>query len=144
MESQGKVQKIICVWETGLEFYYNNSAKDKQIISFRKHIESALSLNIPLIIHSRNAENETFNLINEYKDQNLKILMHCYTGSKIFAQKLLKFNTFFSASGIITFKNSKDLQNTFKEIPQDRLLVETDSPFLAPEPKRGKKMSHLI
>tara|TARA_B100000579_G_scaffold437657_1_gene468026 strand:+ start:136 stop:894 length:759 start_codon:yes stop_codon:yes gene_type:complete len=132
-------KKIIGVGETGLDFYYNNSAKDKQIISFRNHIESALSLNIPLIVHSRNAENETFNLINEYKDQNLKILMHCYTGSKIFAQKLLKFNTFFSASGIITFKNSKDLQNTFKEIPQDRLLVETDSPFLAPEPKRGKK-----
>ena len=65
--------------------------------------------------------------------------MHCYTGSKIFAQKLLKFNTFFSASGIITFKNSTELQKTFESIPNDRMLIETDSPFLAPVPMRGKK-----
>ena len=92
-----------------------------------------------MIIHSRDAEEETFDILNKYKDQKLKILMHCFTGSKKFAEKLLNFNTFFSASGIITFKNSLDLQEIFKFLPLDRILIETDSPFLAPVPKRGKK-----
>ena len=91
-----------------------------------------------MIIHSRNAEDETFNILNDYKDHNLKILMHCFTGSKKFAEKLLKLNSFFSASGIITFKNSLDLQETFKFLPLDKILIETDSPFLAPVPNRGK------
>ena len=94
---------------------------------------------MPLIVHSRNAEKETFEILNKFKDENLKILMHCFTGSKEFAEKLLKFNTFFSASGIITFKNATLLQNTFASLPLDKLLIETDSPFLAPEPNRGKK-----
>jgi TatD DNase family protein len=93
----------------------------------------------PIIIHSRNAENETFEILDEYKDKELKILMHCFTGSKEFANKLLRFNTIFSASGIITFKNSTELQETFKFLPLEKILIETDSPFLAPEPKRGKK-----
>ncbi len=130
--------KIIGVGETGLDFYYNNSAKEKQLASFKNHIEAAIKLKIPLIVHSRNAEVETFNLLNDYKDKEIKILMHCFTGSNNFAKKLLKFDTYFSASGIITFKNSIDLQNTFSEIPLDRLLIETDSPFLAPDPMRGK------
>jgi len=132
-------KKIIGVGETGLDFYYNNSAKEKQLASFKNHIEAAIKLKIPLIVHSRNAEVETFNLLNDYKDKEIKILMHCFTGSNNFAKKLLKFDTYFSASGIITFKNSIDLQNTFSEIPLDRLLIETDSPFLAPDPMRGKK-----
>ena len=132
-------KKIIGIGETGLDFFYNNSDKDKQLSSFKIHIEAALKTNVPLIIHSREAEEETFNILNEYKDQNLKILMHCFTGSKKFAKKLLEFNTFFSASGIITFKNSKELQETFKFLPSDKILIETDSPFLAPVPNRGKK-----
>jgi len=131
--------KIIGIGETGLDFYYNNSDKDVQIISFKEHIEASIKTNSPLIIHSRDAEDETFNILNNYKDQNLKILMHCFTGSKSFAEKLLTLNAFFSASGIITFKNSLDLQETFKFLPLDRILIETDSPFLAPVPKRGKK-----
>ena len=132
-------KKIIGIGETGLDFFYNNSDKDKQLSSFKIHIEAALKTNVPLIIHSREAEEETFNILNEYKDQNLKILMHCFTGSKKFAKKLLDFNTFFSASGIITFKNAKELQDTFKFLPSDKILIETDSPFLAPVPNRGKK-----
>ncbi len=131
--------KIIGVGETGLDFYYNNSDKKTQLISFLNHVEAALELDIPLIIHSRNAENETFEILNEYKDKNLKILMHCFTGSIEFAKKLMNFNSFFSASGIVTFKNSVNLQNTFKEIPLDKLLIETDSPFLSPVPMRGKQ-----
>jgi len=131
--------KIIGIGETGLDFYYNNSDRDDQIVSFKEHIEASLKTNTPLIIHSRDAEDETFNILNNYKDQNLKILMHCFTGSKDFAKKLLTLNAFFSASGIITFKNSLDLQETFKFLPLDKILIETDSPFLAPVPNRGKK-----
>ena len=131
--------KIIGIGETGLDFYYENSDKDDQITSFKEHIEASIKTNSPLIIHSREAENETFNILNEYKNQNLKILMHCFTGSKNFAKKLLSLNAFFSASGIITFKNSLELQETFKILPIDRILIETDSPFLAPVPNRGKK-----
>ena len=131
--------KIIGVGETGLDFYYNNSEKKKQISSFKKHIEASIESNVPLIVHSRNAEKETFDILNEYKDHNPKILMHCFTGSKEFSLKLLSLNSYFSASGIITFKNSVDLQETFKLLPLDKILIETDSPFLAPVPKRGKK-----
>ena len=134
-----KDQKIIGIGETGLDFYYNNSDKDKQIKSFIDHIEAAIKTSAPLIIHSRNAEEDTFKILNEYKSKNVKILMHCFTGSKDFAEKLLKLNAFFSASGIITFKNSVELQETFRFLPLDKILIETDSPFLAPVPNRGKK-----
>ena len=139
IEQANKYKKIVGVGETGLDFYYENSKKKDQIESFIKHIEASIELKYPLIVHSRNAENETFNILNNYKNTDIKILMHCFTGSKEFAKKLLNFNTFFSASGIITFKNSLDLQETFKYIPLEKLLIETDSPFLAPEPFRGKK-----
>tara|TARA_Y100000992_G_scaffold300776_1_gene270144 strand:- start:1059 stop:1817 length:759 start_codon:yes stop_codon:yes gene_type:complete len=132
-------QKIIGVGETGLDFYYNHSDKEDQLKSFEEHINASIKLNIPLIVHSRSAERETFDILKNYKEDNLKILMHCFTGSTNFAKKLLDLNAFFSASGIITFKNSLELQETFKIIPIHNLLIETDSPFLAPEPKRGKK-----
>ena len=132
-------QKIIGVGETGLDFFYNHSGKERQIESFKAHIEASIELKKPLIIHSRNAEEETFDILNSYKPEDLKILMHCFTGSLEFSKKLLSLGAFFSASGVITFKNSTDLQNTFKTIPLNKLLVETDSPFLAPVPLRGKK-----
>mgnify|MGYP001397769113 FL=1 len=134
-----KDKKIIGIGETGLDFYYNNSDRDKQIKSFIDHIEAAIKTSAPLIIHSRNAEEDTFKILDKYKSKNVKILMHCFTGSKQFAEKLLKLNAFFSASGIITFKNSGELQETFKFLPLDKILMETDSPFLTPVPNRGKK-----
>ncbi|WP_435149733.1 TatD family hydrolase [Candidatus Pelagibacter bacterium nBUS_32] len=139
VEKLNQNPKIIGIGETGLDFFYNNSKKDKQISSFKNHIEASIKANVPVIIHSRNAEDETFDILNSYKDKNLKILMHCFTGSKKFAEKLLTLNSFFSASGIITFKNSIDLQETFKFLPFDKILIETDSPYLAPVPNRGKK-----
>ena len=132
-------KKIIGIGETGLDFYYNNSDKKNQIQSFENHIEACLELKLPLIVHSRSAETDTFNILNNFKNTNLKILMHCFTGSKEFADKLLQLNCYFSASGIITFKNSSELRNTFSQIPIENLLIETDSPFLAPIPMRGKK-----
>ena len=134
-----KHKKIIGVGETGLDFYYENSKRNDQIDSFIKHIEASISLNYPVIVHSRNAETETFEILNDYKNKNIKILMHCFTGSKEFAKKLMNLNAYFSASGIITFKNSLDLQETFKLIDKNKILIETDSPFLAPIPMRGKK-----
>ena len=131
--------RIIGIGETGLDFFYNHSNKERQIDSFIHHIEASIDLKKPIIVHSRNAEIETYDILNSYKNDNLKILMHCFTGSFDFSKKLLSLNAFFSASGIITFKNSVELQNTFKTIPLDKLLIETDSPFLAPIPMRGKR-----
>jgi TatD DNase family protein len=139
IENLNQNSRIIGIGETGLDFYYNNSEKDRQITSFKEHIEASIETNTPLIIHSRDAEKETFEILNEYKNEKLKILMHCFAGSKEFSKKLMTLNSFFSASGIVTFKNSLDLQDTFKSIPIDNILIETDSPFLAPVPKRGKK-----
>ena len=131
--------RLIAVGETGLDFFYNHSLKKTQIESFKVHIEAAIELNIPIIVHSRNAEEETFNILNDYRFHKPKILMHCFTGSYNFFKNMEKLNSYFSASGIITFNNSLDLQKTFAKIPNNKLLVETDSPFLAPVPMRGKK-----
>ena len=139
IESIKKNPKLIGVGETGLDFYYNHSKKNKQIDSFKKHIEAAIEINLPIIVHSRNAEEETFNILNEYKKHKPKILMHCFTGTYKFYKKMEELDSYFSASGIITFNSSKDLQNTFSKIPNNKLLVETDSPFLTPVPMRGKK-----
>jgi len=132
-------KKIIAIGESGLDFYYNHGSKEKQISSFKSHIEAAINLNVPIIVHSRNAEKETFDILNEYKKSKPKILMHCFTGSTEFANKLLTLGSYFSASGIITFKKSSELRETFRLIPDDKLLIETDSPYLAPEPMRGRK-----
>ena len=134
-----KYEKIIGIGETGLDYYYNHSDKKIQKKSFIDHINAASQLNIPVIVHSRNAEIDTFDILkSEKKNSNLKILIHCFTGSKAFAKKLIDINCYISVSGIITFKNSTDLTDTISTIPIERLLVETDSPYLAPSPYRGK------
>ena len=139
IENIKKHPKIIGIGETGLDFYYNHSHKDEQIKSFKQHIEASIEVDLPIIVHSRSAEHQTFEILNEYKNQKPKVLMHCFTGSYDFFKKMEKLNSYFSASGIITFSNSVDLQKTFSKIPNNKLLVETDSPFLAPAPMRGKK-----
>ena len=139
IENVKKHPKLIGIGETGLDFYYNHSHKDEQIKSFKEHIEASIEVDLPIIVHSRSAEHQTFEILNEYKNQKPKVLMHCFTGSYEFFKKMEKLNSYFSASGIITFSNSLDLQKTFSKIPNNKLLVETDSPFLAPAPMRGKK-----
>jgi TatD DNase family protein len=139
LEIKKKHKKIIGIGETGLDFYYNHSDKKTQTSSFIEHIQAASELNIPIIVHSRNAEVETYEIIkSEKKNLNLKVLIHCFTGSKEFAKKLLDLNCYISVSGIITFKNSTELVETVSSIPIDKLLVETDSPYLSPMPHRGK------
>jgi len=132
-------KKIIGIGETGLDFYYNHSEKKDQIKSFEEHISSAQELNIPLIVHTRSAEIETLELLKrKKKEKDFKILIHCFTGSRNFAFKLLDLNAYISASGVVTFRKSQILANIFKEIPNEKILVETDSPYLSPEPLRGK------
>ena len=134
-----KYKKVIGIGETGLDFFYNYSDKKIQKKSFIEHIEAATQLNIPLIVHSRDAENDTYEILkSEKKNSNLKILMHCFTGSQNFANKLLDLGCYISVSGIITFQNSIELANTVSFIPIENLLVETDSPYLSPYPLRGK------
>ena len=139
LNSKKDNNKIIGIGETGLDFYYNFSEKNIQRKSFIEHINAALELNIPIIVHTREAENDTCEILkSENKNSNLKILIHCFTGSKSFVKKLLDLNCYISVSGIITFKNSTDLADTVSSIPIEKLLVETDSPYLAPLPHRGK------
>lgn len=136
---KNKHKKVIGIGETGLDFYYNHSDADIQKKSFIEHIKAASILNIPVIVHSRNAELETIDIIlSEMKNSKLKVLLHCFTGSKNFAKKLIDHNCYISVSGIITFKNSSELTDVISYIPLENLLVETDSPYLSPMPYRGK------
>ena len=139
LNKKREYKKVIGIGETGLDFYYNHSDKKTQKVSFIEHIHAASELNIPIIVHSRNAEIDTYEILkSEMKNSNLKVLMHCFTGSKNFANKLIDLNCYISVSGIITFKNSSELADTVSSIPIEKLLVETDSPFLSPLPHRGK------
>ena len=137
LELKGRNNKIIGIGETGLDYYYHNSDKVIQKKKFVEHIEAAIDLDLPIIVHSRDAENDTFDILKDFSTANPKILIHCFTGSSNFSKKLLDLGAYISLSGIITFKKSIELQKTVSLIPIDRLLIETDSPFLAPEPKRG-------
>jgi len=139
VETKKDNNKIIGVGETGLDFFYNHSDKSVQIKSFAQHIYAASELDIPIIVHTRNAEAETYDILkSESKNSKLKVLIHCFTGSKDFAKKMIDLNFYISISGIITFKKSTDLVDVVKYIPNENLLVETDSPYLAPIPFRGQ------
>tara|TARA_Y100000816_G_scaffold74110_1_gene49997 strand:+ start:381 stop:1163 length:783 start_codon:yes stop_codon:yes gene_type:complete len=134
-----KNKKTIAVGETGLDFYYNHSKRKDQITSFEKHIEIAIQQCLPLIIHSRDAEIETKEILYSYKNNlNLTGVIHCFTGSERFAKEMMDIGFYISFSGIITFKNSSHLRDIVSIIDRDKILVETDSPFLAPTPMRGK------
>lgn len=131
--------KIIGIGETGLDFYYNHSDKKIQQEIFIQHIHAASKLKVPVIVHSRNAEDITYKIISqEKKKYDVKVLIHCFTGSKDFAKKLIDINCAISVSGIITFKNTDKLAEAVSIIPLNNLLVETDSPYLSPLPHRGK------
>ena len=132
-------KKIIGIGETGLDFYYNHSEKKHQIACFEEHIFASQKNNLPIIVHTRSAEKETLEILKKnLKNKEFKFLIHCFTGSRDFAFNLLDLGAYISASGVVTFKKSKDLADTFKDIPNEKILVETDSPYLAPVPLRGK------
>ncbi len=131
---------FIGIGETGLDFYYDNKSRKMQIKSFTKHIKIARELDIPVIVHTRDADRETLKILkNEYCKGKFKCLIHCFTASKEFALEVLNMNFYISISGIITFKNAERLREVVHHIPLDKLLIETDSPYLAPVPNRGKR-----
>ena len=131
--------KVIGIGETGLDYFYNNSLKEDQIKSFENHIKLSQITNLPVIIHSRDAEEDIFNIVKKMNDEKpFSAVFHCFTGSSQLLEKLLHFDIYFSISGIVTFKNSDNLRETVKKIPMERILVETDSPYLSPVPMRGK------
>lgn len=132
--------KVIGIGETGLDFYYEHSPRDIQKESFRNHIAVSRDLSLPIIVHTRDAEKDTIEILSsEMKKNEFPGLIHCFSGSDDLAKASLDLGLYISISGIITFKNALDLREAVKKVPIERLLVETDAPFLAPVPMRGKK-----
>jgi TatD DNase family protein len=130
-------KKIIAFGETGLDYFYKRSEKNDQIISFEKHIEFSIAENVPVIIHTRDADDDTISIIKKYYKKT-NFLIHCFTGTLDFVKKLLDLNCIISFSGIITFKKSNNLRDVVKYVPLEKMLIETDSPYLSPDPFRGK------
>jgi TatD DNase family protein len=132
--------KVVGFGETGLDFYYDNSPRDIQEEAFRRHIRAALGAGLPLIVHTRDAETDTMRILREEGEgTGLTGVIHCFSSSRWLAEQALDFGFHISFSGIVTFKRSDDIRETAKSVPLDRLLVETDAPFLAPVPMRGRR-----
>jgi TatD DNase family protein len=137
--AQAAHPRVVAIGETGLDYYYDKSDREQQRASFRSHIAAARATGLPLIVHTRDAEEDTAAILAEEMGKGAYPgVIHCFTASADFARKALDLGLFISISGIVTFKNAKDLQETAAWLPADRLLIETDSPFLAPVPNRGK------
>ena len=135
-----KHKKVVGIGECGLDYYYDYSAKDNQIRLFKEHIKAAQETGLPWIIHTREADDDTISILDEmYKQKPFSGEIHCFSSSKELADFALSIGFYISASGIITFNKSGDLRDIFETIPNERLLVETDSPFLAPIPLRGHR-----
>ncbi len=132
--------KVVGIGETGLDYYYEHSPRLQQIANFRVHIEAARQTGLPLIVHTRDADDETIKVLREEMvAQPFTGLIHCFTGTKRLAEAALELGLYISVSGIATFKKSDALRAVLQDVPLDRLLVETDAPYLAPMPHRGKR-----
>lgn len=132
--------KVIGIGETGLDYYYEHAPREAQKAQFRAHIEAARRTRLPLIVHTREADDDTIDILSEEAEKGaFPGLIHCFTSSRRLAEASLDLGMSISISGIVTFKSARELQETVKLIPLDRLLVETDAPYLAPVPKRGKR-----
>ena len=134
-----KQDVVVAVGETGLDYFYSQDTKDVQMRSFVDHIKAANVVKKPLIIHTREAQQDTLNALRDNYERDTGAVLHCFTESLEMAQAAMEMGIYISISGIVTFKSARDLQNTVKQIPLDKLLIETDSPWLAPVPFRGKK-----
>jgi TatD DNase family protein len=133
-------EKVIGIGETGLDYFYENSKRDIQIKSLYKHIEVSRKTNLPLIIHARDADDDIIEILTtEYKKKKFTGVIHCFTASQKLADAALSIGFYISFSGIITFKNAENIRKSCEIIPINRILIETDAPFLAPIPFRGKR-----
>lgn len=133
--------KVIGLGETGLDYYYNYGTPADQATSFRKHIHAAIACDLPLIIHARDADQDVIRILREEgagTNPRLRGVMHCFSSSRWMAEQALDIGFYISLSGIVTFAKAKELQDIAQDVPMDRLLVETDAPYLAPTPHRGK------
>ena len=139
IENSLKHPKIVGVGEIGLDYYYTKDNKDKQINLFIKQIDLANKYNKTIVIHSREAIEDTYNILKEYKNQNIKCDLHCYSGSLEMAKRFIPLNTCFGIGGVLTFKNENKLKEIVKELDLKHFVLETDSPYLTPEPFRGHK-----
>ncbi len=133
--------KVVGLGETGLDYYYNHSTPQDQEASFRKHIQAAIACDLPLIIHARDADQDVIRILREEGagvNPRLRGVMHCFSSTRWMAEQALEIGFYISLSGILTFPKSTDLQDIARDVPIDRLLIETDAPYLAPTPHRGK------
>lgn len=131
-------KKVVALGETGLDYHYSKDMEEHQKASFRNHLLAGERCGLPVIVHTRDARDDTVELIKNYSSREYAGVMHCFTETWEMAASVLDLNYFISISGIVTFKNANDLREVVKKIPLDRLLIETDSPYLAPVPYRGK------
>ncbi|MBN21405.1 MAG: hypothetical protein CL678_08975 [Bdellovibrionaceae bacterium] len=143
IEQLARHPKCVAIGEIGLDYYYDNSPREIQKKRLKQHLDLAIKLNLPVVIHSRDAEEDLYPLLKEYANhsslKNRCGVIHCFSGTKEFGQKCLDLGFYISFSGILTFKNANELREAAQSYPIERILVETDSPFLAPIPFRGKK-----
>lgn len=131
------LDKVVAIGETGLDYFYDNAPRSAQKHNFSIHIDAAAEASLPLVVHSREAEKDTYDLLNARAGEVTGV-MHCFTASEHLAKKALDLGFYISFSGIITFKNAENVRDVAKNVPDDRILVETDAPYLAPVPHRGK------
>lgn len=132
-------KKIIGIGECGIDLYRSKDNLFKQNECFERQIQFSIENNLPFVVHSRDSEEETFSILNSFKNKNMKFVIHCFSGSEKFANQCIDLGGYISFSGIITFKNAEKLQKVFQNIPLNKILAETDSPYLSPHPYRGKK-----
>lgn len=137
LEQLAKSPKVIAIGEIGLDYYYGSGEKDIQQRVFMEQVELAKALNLPIVVHDRDAHKDTADILKKAKPK--QGLMHCYSGSLEMAQEFIKMNFYFSFGGVITFKNAKRPKEVAAKLPSDRILLETDCPYMSPEPYRGKR-----
>lgn len=140
LNTLGRRADVAGLGETGLDYFYDKSPRDEQQESFRRHIRAAHETDTPFIVHTRDADADTIEILNsEAKDGRQSGVLHCFSSGRALAERALELGMYISLSGILTFNNAEDIRAIAKDVPLDRLLVETDTPFLAPVPKRGRQ-----
>jgi len=146
VESLSKIAahpKVVAIGETGLDYFYEAESKQKQLSLFRTHVQAAVEVGLPLIIHTRDARQDTLDILKEEGADKVGGVLHCFTESLEMAQAAMQMGFYVSFSGIVTFNNANEIRDVAKQIPLDRILVETDSPYLTPKPYRGKPNSPM-